>query len=147
MSHADLIARMEKLTGPDRLIDQDIYCELGLATADENGILIAYRAPDYSASIDAAVALINQIKHLHGRKVICMFAAGGQITGDDADYDPRSLPDNSQTVGWMAHVAFYEPTGGSKTYGPERYSHATNPAIALLIALLRALLALQGEQQ
>lgn len=154
MSHADLIARLEALTGPSVWLDCDIHAALvaqipkGFVRGSSSGsYLMAHasrgrtwseKVPAYTASLDAAVALVERLKHLHGRKIICTFNAGAQIMGNDADYDPRSLPDNSQTAGWMAHVAFYKP-GSSETYGPDGYTHAATPAIALLIATLKAL--------
>lgn len=98
--------------------------------------------PAFSTSIDAALALVERIVAVNGRKVICFFCAGGQLTPENADktsvdYHPLAKIDNSVTVGWMAHVAFYLPEGKCK--GPETYSHGKTAPLAILTALFSAL--------
>lgn len=99
---------------------------------------------DWSTSIDAAVRLAESIAHRHGRKLICFFCAGGQLTSENAepgslDYHPRAKIDTSVTVGWLSHVAFFKE-GGSETHGPDSYSHAPTAPVAIIVALLRALI-------
>lgn len=52
-----LAARCEIATGPDRELDGEIFCELGLAPLVE-GAFDAYRAPTYMVSLDAAETLV-----------------------------------------------------------------------------------------
>ena len=58
---ADLIARLEKLTGPDREVDREIQIALGLpfseVLSDKPFLINAY-----TASLDAAVALVERIR-------------------------------------------------------------------------------------
>ena len=96
----------------------------------------------FTASIDCAVALSESVVALEGRKLICFFCAGGQLTPYNADetspdYHPRAKVDNSVTVGWMAHVRFYNADGSSE--GAEDYSHGKTAPISILLALFRAL--------
>jgi hypothetical protein len=51
-----LAAKVEALSGPDRRVDGDIYCALGLAAFVEDAF-DAYRAPAYTASLDAAMTV------------------------------------------------------------------------------------------
>ncbi|MBP0440641.1 hypothetical protein [Tianweitania sediminis] len=145
-----LIERLAALTGPDRAVDLEILARVGQSGEwSEDDIAYALTdiegttmPPAYTASIDAAVALCESVIALQGRKVICFFCAGGQLTPYNAieglpDYHPLAKIDNGVTVGWMAHVAFYNADGSAT--GPERYSHGRTAAIAVCIALLRAL--------
>lgn len=152
----NLIERCEKATGPDRELDHRIHGALGIVNADGYGAYPSYEAwvaasianrwnaPAYTASIDAAVALAEGLSHRHGMKLICFFCAGAQLMPynadeTDPDYHPLAKIDNSVTVGWMSHVAFYKPYGGSVTYGPDTYSHGSNAPLAIILATLRAL--------
>lgn len=54
-----LAERCEAATRGDRELDGDIYCDLGLAPFVE-GAYDAYRAPAYTASLDAALALVPE---------------------------------------------------------------------------------------
>lgn len=155
----ELIERLEKATGPDRELDY----EIGLATKDiplhwrfsEGNILSSFDLVrnsecNYTASLDAAVALAERVHHAHGRKLICFFCAGGQLTpenadAESADYHPLAKIDNSVTVGWMSHVAFMK-NGSGESFGPDRYSHGKTAPIAVCLALLRALTALEKEE-
>jgi hypothetical protein len=99
-------------------------------------------------SIDAAVALAERTVAINGRKLICFFCAGGQLTPENAepgslDYHPLAKVDNSVTVGWLAHVAFYNADGSCS--GPERYSHGATASLAILAALFSTLPNTQGK--
>lgn len=54
-----LAERVERATGADRELDGDIFCALGLAQLIE-GAFDAYRAPAYTASLDAALTLVPE---------------------------------------------------------------------------------------
>lgn len=110
----------------------------------------SWAPPAITSSIDASVALAEGISHEHGRKLICFFCAGGQLLPHNADetdpdYHPLAKIDNSVTVGWLSHVAFFKPGGASETYGPDRYERGANASLAILAALLSALAASKGS--
>jgi hypothetical protein len=56
-----ILARIETAAGPDRAIDQDLFCDLGLAPTGEDGILDAFRAPHYTRSIDDVLTLVDML--------------------------------------------------------------------------------------
>ena len=165
--YADIIERLTEATGPDRELDAAIIVAATPAEGQGDDLITLRRtsksdecAPGtywrvsfsgkslhtaelYTYSLDAAVALAERFAHPHGRKLICFFCAGGQLTPENAvegsdDYHPLAKIDTSVTVGWMAHVAFLK-SGSGETFGPEGYSHGKTPAIAILLALFRAL--------
>lgn len=166
---ADIVALRDRvlgLTGPDREVDAALALLAGWTHEKRKGDQRPYwRSPEdppygadgwqprrdlpfYTASVDAALALAERVSHKNGMKLICFFCAGGQLMPDNADetdpdYHPLAKIDNSVTVGWLSHVAFYK-SGGSETYGPERYTHARTPALAIIAALLSAI-AERGE--
>lgn len=164
--YTDIIARLEKAEGPDRELDSEINVLLRIMpesgpdwianfpvwrsrldgrieVVHEDGTGGVHWEPKlFTASLDAAIGLVERQIATEGRKLICFFCAGGQLTPFNADkhspdYHPLAKIDNSVTVGWMAHVAFYCADGG--TSGPESYSHGRTAPIAILIALFRAL--------
>jgi len=121
--HTDLIARLEALTGPDREVDWDIGLNVGGMKSvrtfgmagnwfdrcvDETSLSVSM--PDYTASIDAAVALCERVLPLMTKIVINTYSGGeyhhAEIESDFGDFNGRNSP---------------------------------NPAIALLIATLKAL--------
>ena len=107
--HDDLIERLEKATGPDREIDTAIE-ELFDPSFRDSTLRQATR---YTASLDAAVALVE--KMLPGWA--CGFDAGSKTS-----------------------IAFVDPHDFADRFLGARYTaQAATPAIALLIALLRAL--------
>lgn len=55
-----LLCKVEELSSPCREIDQDLYSEIGGCPFDKDGMQSAYRAPPVTASLDAAVALIER---------------------------------------------------------------------------------------
>lgn len=55
----ELASRVEAGEGADRELDADVFCALGLAPFVE-GAYDAYRAPAYTASLDAAMSLVPQ---------------------------------------------------------------------------------------
>ena len=159
--YTDIIARLEKAEGPDRVLGEDVLLACGWRKVptgyfygqmhwwappppnDGRGFdADNFRQHNPLASLDAAIGLVERQIATEGRKLICFFCAGGQLTPFNADkhspdYHPLAKIDNSVTVGWMAHVAFYCADGG--TSGPESYSHGRTAPIAILIALFRAL--------
>jgi hypothetical protein len=151
----ELIAKVEAATGPDRDLDADILRALcpgatvgTYIVGDDADVVFHAQAlgisdkstcPAFTGSVDAALALAEGIRHAYGRKIICMFHACGQLSAGDMDYDPRARPDNSVTVGWSAHVAFYTNRDLNETAGYERYWYGDTPALAIVLATLRAL--------
>lgn len=157
-----IIERLQNATGPDREIDAQIWLATTPGatrnslevkssknlwppytideTRDAGGRLII--VPAVTASVDAAIALAERIVALEGRKLICFFCAGGQLTPYNADqgspdYHPKAKIDNSVTAGWMAHVAFYNKDGTS--VGCRDYCHGRTAALAICLATFRAL--------
>lgn len=55
----DLSTRIEQAGEGCRELDQDIFCDLGLAPFVE-GAFNAYQAPHYTTSIDAAMTLVPE---------------------------------------------------------------------------------------
>lgn len=112
MSHADLIARLEKLEGPDCEVDTAI---MEIADPSFVGSLLRHADP-FTASLDAAVALVERVlRPLHP----CMTV------------NLRGFFDTASHPGWWrAEITW-------PSY--ERVGHAPSPAIALLIAALKAL--------
>lgn len=53
-----LIERLEAATGPDRVLECDIYHELGLCNKAQDEICEDYYAPKYTSSIDSAMKLV-----------------------------------------------------------------------------------------
>ena len=155
MTVSDLIERVTKATGADRELDADIVRTLcpgatvgTYIVGDDADVVFHAQAigipdkavcPALTSSVDAALSLAEGIRHAFGRKIICMFHAGGQLSAGDMDYDPRALPDNSVTVGWSAHVAFYTDRHLNRTHAPDGYSFGRNPALAIVLATLRAI--------
>lgn len=79
--------RLAVATEGDGELDRDIALALGWSPPamglpfwydDESNHWSAL--PDWSTSIDASVQLSESIAHKHGRKLICFFCAGGQLT-------------------------------------------------------------------
>lgn len=56
-----LYERVQSADRPSRRIDEDLYCELGLAEVSDDGSIIAYRAPMYTARLEDAVALVSKM--------------------------------------------------------------------------------------
>jgi hypothetical protein len=114
MTHAELIARLEKLDGPDRLVE----CEIVTAfiSYDEAVLHQHYgiRSYEFTGSIDAAVALVERL--LPGAWYLI---GKGKINAAEAMYGAQILFGSDEVLG-------------------DGESDAT-PAIALCIALLRAL--------
>lgn len=100
---------VEKLTGPDREVDGEIYCALGLAPFAE-GAFDAYRAPAYTASLDAAMTLVGPVS---------FFRLGNDGEGPDVAAYKATV-----TAGF-ANVTFHDAV-------------AATPALALCAAALRA---------
>lgn len=123
MSYQDLIARLEKATGPDRELDADICLEVGPYQSDiwernprHRHLLQTKDAklndwvpfPNYTASLDAALTLVPE----------------GQ---------------SAQTTRYANHE-------GGAWVGDEDFVRAATPAIALCIAALKARQALTSAK-
>lgn len=54
----DLAARCEDATGPDRELDADIWCVCGIAGGQ--GVIVHGSQPAYTASLDAAMTLLDR---------------------------------------------------------------------------------------
>jgi hypothetical protein len=115
---AGLIERVEKLDGPDREIDlelaralvPDVICLRYNWETSNNEPFVHWR---YTASIDAAIALVER----------CL---PGWARGFDAG--PKSC------------IAFVDPHDyADRMFGARHVATASTPAIALLLALLRAM--------
>lgn len=114
MTPAEILERLQSLQGPDTDVDADIWCEIFApdAVAIDPGV----RFPPYTASLDAAIALVE--KMLPGAKWTVSKVGFAQIT---LDKKTRISSDDGQDINYA------------------------NPAIALLIALFRALPAKKDE--
>lgn len=138
-----LIDRLSKLDGPDREVDALIECEacdeysFGHRLGKNKGSVIAYfnrsngdighgtyKAPAYTASVDAAIALAERV-----------------LPGWNWRVGRTELYPN----GW-SYVHKYDPSNCDRTDEAAcADGKAANPAIALCIALLRAKEASHGE--
>jgi hypothetical protein len=129
-----ILDRIDALTGPDRGVDQDLFCALGLAPADEQGIVNAARAPAYTASLDATVALIRQV--LPG----WAWSTGECFVSDDGWVKPDygSPKDGARLLATLPH-----PTSRSLWDDGFWGDRATvgHPAIALLGAFVEGVIA------
>lgn len=165
--YADIIERLKKATGPDRELDALIAAEIephhfdapGFApirpipafARDPSGDCIRFEGggimgfhcfPRVTGSTDEAIVVAERVVAPEGRKLICFFCAGGQLTPwntdeTSPDYHPKAKIDNSVTVGWMAHIRFYNSDGTST--GADDYSHGKTAPLAILLALFRSL--------
>ncbi len=103
--------RVAAATGPDREIDQDLFCDLGLCPRGEDGILDAYRAPRYTESVDAALWLVE--RHGFGWRV----DQDGGCTLSDADdaFDPvkAATPPLSVCAALLAAMIAQRGGGGA----------------------------------
>lgn len=128
--------RVEKAEGPDRSIDGDIVVQLGLAdryrnwyehqpeTDDEWQMLVSGKwvsLPAFSASIDAAVALIERKLPGYGFEV---------LASDRDSYRAAVWP-------WIS-------SRGTRAQIGHQHSYAKTPALALIAALLSALESTNG---
>jgi len=126
--HAALIERLEKLTGPDREVNEAIYKHFNPEYADfvqgrgglvhpgdgeDVRVLSSVRAPYYTASLDAVIALVE-----------------------------RELPGMAWTLGqnvhhryWVASLNRLNDEGAPESIA---WGQSNQPVIALLLALLRA---------
>lgn len=134
-----LIQRVEKAQGPDASIDADIAVATGWKRGqviacftpedarirfpdDHNGFCRAYDVPRYTASLDAAVSLVPE-GHWWNVSRTC------------ADNSPM------RHFGTRSGHCF---TAGCAPWGRDQHTTAHTPELALLVAILKALLA--GEE-
>ena len=85
---AELLERVERATGPDRELDADIIRTLapgstvGTYIYEDDGDVVFHAealgipnksiCPALTGSVDAALGLAEGVRHLYGRKMICM---------------------------------------------------------------------------
>lgn len=147
---AELIARVEGLKGPDREVDAHVAVAIyGGARIDDGGKYPGWwftdltehlKAPRYTASIDAVVALIE--RELPGWWWKC----GTCCVSDDACIAPDF---NSPKHGERLKAQFFPLVPGSELdagFDVDRRPPG-NVAIALLEAFLRALEASRGGER
>ena len=139
MTKADLLQRIEAANGPDRVLDGDVWHALTAKPGDvwvndfADGVYhlqdprdtIAYEAPpDLTASIDAAIALVERL-----------------LPGWAWFVDWIGMPDQP-----ACHAEIWLPAQRSQHLGRERErGEASTPALAILAATLRALIAKEAE--
>ena len=110
--YADIIARLEKADGPDRGIDGAIAMVLGLMPNGDR----------YTASIDAAIALVERMLPLHSIQIDHECRKRTSIYKDDG-FAMCSKPSS-----WLS------------------YADAPTAPLAILLALFRALDAQETQQ-
>lgn len=57
----DLLERVIEAKGPDRELDQDIFCELGFAPAAPDGTLMAYLAPRFTEDASLLAKYVQEL--------------------------------------------------------------------------------------
>lgn len=114
----DLIERLEKATGPNRELDQDIWDMVGSNedSSIADGARLIRHAPSYTSSLDAALTLVPE----NHRWTLC----GEEVEGDGNIRKPS------------AHVSMF-----LSNYAPNRFKEGATTAIALCIAALKARMA------
>lgn len=118
MTRAELVERLEAATGPERIYDHYLFFALEPHLYDEagrRGLLGDHIVPAYTASIDAAVALVERV--LPGWSWECR-ASGTGDKGQAAVWNPTKRPGRNDE---------------------QRAYNCATPAIALCIAALKAL--------
>lgn len=135
MTLSDLIARVEAATGPDRETDGMIWCAANdyqflewdgdgcRYRAVSDGWFDSHHIPSYTASLDAAIGLVE--------RVLPGWVWNVSSTGTAWLMDPNN------------NEEFYDASGCETL--PIRPKKPLTPPIALLLALLRSLQH-QGEQ-
>ena len=107
----DLLARVEQAPGPDRELDGTLWClSVGYAervshnpstvfytkSSGENANMSRESIPEYSASIDAALALVERLLPLHDIELHCFHHANGTSfyaeIGDQPQVEGATLP-------------------------------------------------------
>ena len=142
--HAEIIKRLEGLTGPEREVDADIYIALHIPAErvgkiDRLGGCVGWWPKDgpsesaidvtcYTASLDAAVALVERV--LPGAEIgLCDIHSDFRQPGE-----ARHIAEVMHDLTWVTYDGFPEPN-----YQTTGSGKANSRAIALLIALFRAL--------
>ena len=109
--YREIIERLEKMDGPDTETDIDIWCEI--FAPDAAAIDPGFRAPPYTASLDAAIALVEKM-----------------LPGWDFELTK---------FGSHGSVAILWPEGLRDAWARRTWSEGATPTIAVLIAFFRAL--------
>lgn len=110
--YSDIIERLEKATGPEYALDVKIWLDLVEKPEGKRDPDMIGRVPNYTASIDAAIALVER-----------MFSPGYYRLEK-----LKGLPD--------PHHACWATAGAS---GQQEDAYAPTAPLALLLALFRAL--------
>ena len=131
---ADVLERVRAAKGPDRELDSAIWCAVGCPTPgliaqDEHpeprrqGRKLASHVPAYTASVDAALALVGRVlPGTYGRVEPRFFIDGDKVRWRGYTIRPR----------WIDYTPDDDWFDVSQADGP-------TPALALLAALFRAL--------
>lgn len=114
---ADLIARVEAATGPARVLDRILFETLGTPSRERLG---RGHAPEFTASVDAALALIERALPLGYPSLY-------------RNYLPERY--DGEAKEWSCDLSI---VGGSAPYNVFE-AEAHTPALALIAALLKAL--------
>lgn len=113
--HSDLIAKLEELDGPNWAIEK----ELAITIERDQWLKNQLSFPKYTASLDAVIALVERV--LPGWSWEARKSGFGN--GQASVWDPMDQPRHGTTI---------------------RADHKSSPAIALLIATIKALEARDG---
>jgi hypothetical protein len=127
---AELIARLEAATAPDRELDADIWETLGNRARGATTRRVFDATPKFTASIDAAVTLVPKGWILLGLN---------QRTKQEIGEANSSSCDPTEAMEWMAAVRLDTEDKAYRLPASKlRHSAATTAPLALCIAALKA---------
>lgn len=143
---AALIERLEKATGPDQEIDAEIQLTIiGSAYAHEALALMNHYPPYYTGALDAALALFEGaipgwLVNIHSERD---FGHHGRWTVSIKDPDCRMVTWEGQ--GGPGDV--YDAPAEGQSHLAAIAVQQWNPALALCLALCRALLSMEPNNE